>query len=428
MQSSLCFKKWFCNKGTASAGPIEAQDVFGLQPLKSDNAAGVPSVLPLTPGNEDRFATTWVPSVSRLRPGRDFSIAILLAALLALTGCGMPGAPQPPSLNLPNRVSNLNAVRTGDQVALTWKMPVRNTDKLLLKESIATRVCRNENATGACNAVTTLQLAPGDEASYADSLPSALASGTPHAITYFVELVNRRNRSAGLSNGSEVLAGQAPAAVEGLAAELRKDGVLLHWSPAPPESQSSAIRFVRTLLTPPIKKPSQGPLSAPPEPTVRNLLVDSGTSGRALDKDIRFGESYEYRAQRVTRVNENGNSLELAGPLCAPVQVDAADIFPPAVPKGLAAVATAGENGNAPAIDLSWQPDSDPNLAGYIVYRQNDSAGWQRISPAQPVIGPGFHDSDVQTGRSYMYAVSAIGQNGHESARSVSAQETVPAP
>jgi hypothetical protein len=353
---------------------------------------------------------------------------MLLAALLALTGCGMPGAPQAPSLNLPNRVSNLAAVRAGNQVTLAWKMPVRNTDKLLLKDSIATRICRNENATGACNAVTTLQLAPGAEAGYTDLLPSALASGTPHAITYFVELVNRRNRSAGLSNGSEILAGQAPSAVEGLIAELQRDGVLLHWTPASPGAPPTAIRLVRTLLTPPAKKPSQGPLSAPPEPIVRNLLVDASASSHALDTDIHFGESYEYRAQRIARINENGKSLELAGPLSAPVRVDAADIFPPAVPQELAAVATAGENGNPPAIDLSWQPDSDPNLAGYIVYRRDDGSEWQRISPTQPVIAPGFHDSDVQTGRSYMYAVSAIGQNGHETKRSVPAQETVPAP
>jgi hypothetical protein len=173
-------------------------------------------------------------------------------------------------------------------------------------------------------------------------------------------------------------------------------------------------------------------MSAPPEPVVRNLFVDPDASGRALDSDIRFGESYEYRAQRVARVTESGQTLELAGPLSAPIRVDALDIFPPAVPQGLAAVATAGENGNPPAIDLSWQPDTGPGLAGYVVYRRETSAGessdWQRISPAQPLIGPGFHDSNVQAGHSYMYAVSAAGQNGHESARSAEAGDTVPAP
>jgi fibronectin type 3 domain-containing protein len=147
-----------------------------------------------------------------------------------------------------------------------------------------------------------------------------------------------------------------------------------------------------------------------------------------LDKDIRFGESYEYRAQRVARVTVNGKTLELAGPLSPPERIDAVNILPPAVPRGLAAVATAGENGAGPAIDLSWQPDAEADLAGYIVYRREGNAGWQRISSAQPVVGPGYQDANVQPGHTYEYAVSAIDQEGHESARSAAAEEAVPGP
>jgi hypothetical protein len=343
----------------------------------------------------------------------------------------MPGAPQPPSLHLPVPVSNLTAVRAGDQVALSFKLPIRTTDKVPLKGPIATRICRNEARSGPCNVATTLALAPGSDATFTDALPPGLASGSPRLLTYFVELVNRKGRSAGLSNGAEILAGPAPAAVDGLTAQVRKQGVLLEWAPAPPGASPAAIRLVRTLLTAPDKKPDQnsppGSLPAPPEPATRSLLVESGAGGRALDSDIRFGESYAYRAQRVARIAENGQTLELAGPLSPAVRVDAIDTFPPAVPQDLAAVATAGENGGSPAIDLSWLPDTDSDLAGYIVYRQENGA-WQRISPAQPVVGAGFHDADVQAGHSYMYAVSAIGQNCRESARSAPAGDTVPSP
>jgi hypothetical protein len=351
---------------------------------------------------------------------------------MIFAGCGMPGAPQPPSLNLPVPVTNLTAVRTGDQVALAWTMPKRTTDKVTLKSPTLSRICRNEpdskTIPARCNAAATLQFAPGANASFTDALPPGFASGSPRPITYFVELVNRKGRSAGLSNGVEILAGQAPAAVDGLAAEVRKDGVLLRWQPAPPDSPPAAVRLVRSLLTPPAKKPDQGPLSAPAEPTKRDLLVKSGAAGRALDSDVRFGESYEYRAQRVARVTENGQSLELAGPLSLPVHVDAVNIFSPDIPQGLAAVASAGENGNLLAIDLSWQPVIDADLAGYIVYRREGDGEWQRVSPAQPIVGPGFHDTNVQPGHTYNYAVSAMGQNGRESARSSEAEETVPQP
>jgi hypothetical protein len=379
-----------------------------------------------------------VPQVSILRPGRDACLPTLLFFLAALSGCGMPGAPQPPSLDLPNRVTDLSAVRAGNRVALTWTMPKRTTDKVTLTAPITVDICRKENNSASCTIATTLQLAPASDGAFTDTLPPALAAGSPRPLTYFVELVNRKGRSAGLSNAAEILAGQAPSAIVGLRADVRKDGVLLSWAPAPPDSPSAAVRLERTLLTPPAKKPAQGPTSAPPEPAERNLLVDPGASGQALDRDIRFGETYEYRAQRVLRITENGQTLELAGPPSAPTRIDVVNVFPPAVPQGLAAVATAGENGNAPAIDLSWQPVTDADLAGYIVYRREPSAtsdnssASQRISPAQPptqlIVGPGFHDPNVQPGHTYAYAVSAIGQNGRESARSAEAQEVVPQP
>jgi hypothetical protein len=210
---------------------------------------------------------------------------------------------------------------------------------------------------------------------------------------------------------------------------VRKAGVVLRWTPAAGETSATAVRLHRKLLTQPTAKPHPGLLEPEPEPAERNLLVEAGSrSGRALDKEIRFGQVYEYRAQRVVRVSVDGQTVELAGPLSAPVQVEAKDIFPPAVPTGLAAVATAGENGTETAIDLSWQPVTDSDLAGYAVYRRESEGEWQRISPAQPLVPPAFHDPQVQPGHTYHYAVTAIDQGGHQSARSAQAEETVPNP
>lgn len=344
----------------------------------------------------------------------------------------MPGTPQPPSLNLPNRVNDLFAVRTGGQVALTWTMPTKNTDKLLLKGNITVRICRNQSNASPCSVAATLQLTPGVNGAYTDTLPAPLAENMPRPLTYFVELDNRKGRTAGLSNPAHVLAGEAPTAVHGLSAEMRREGVLLQWNFAPAGAAPTDLRLQRTLLTPPAKNPKQGALAQPVEPLQQSLLVEADAHpDRALDTSIHFGETYEYRAQRIARTTIDGQTMELAGPLSAPVRIDAINKFPPAVPRGLAAVATAGENGAAPAIDLNWQPNTEPDLAGYIVYRQDVNAAgastaWRRISPQQPVVGPGYDDPGVEPGHTYAYSVSAIDQQGHESVRSAPAQETVP--
>ena len=304
-------------------------------------------------------------------------------------------------------------------------MPKRNTDKLLLKDKIAVRVSRREGANNQATEAGELQLAPASDGTFSETLPTALNTGAPRQLTYFIELNNRNGRSAGLSNPAAALAGEPPSPVSGLAAEVRKQGVILRWNSAEPQA---AIRLRRKLLTPSPARPRSGPFPATPDPVEQNLLVESAAPAQALDKTIVFGNSYEYRAQRVLRVSIDNNSIELDGELSAPIRVDALDVFPPAVPVGLAAVAIAADSGSGTtaSIDLSWQPNTEPDLAGYEVYRREDQTPWQRISGDQPVIGPAFHDDHVLPGRTYRYGVSAVDKGNHESGRSAEAQETVP--
>lgn len=379
------------------------------------------------------------------------TLALGLTAATTLNGCGTPAAPEPPSLNLPAIVQNLSATRAGSAVTLSFTLPRKTTDKLLLKGNIDVRLCRQETA-APCKPVGSIALTPGVEGTLEDTLPAELAAGTPRPLTYFIELRNRNGRSAGLSNPAMILAGQAPQPVAGFTVDLRKQGALLRWT----GDTQTPIRLHRKLLTPPPgksstdrsnpdeyrtdksspEKPSreQGILAPSPEPIDLTLLVEpqtvdnSGQRNQALDKSIHTGATYEYTAQRVARVTLNGQVLELPGRLSAPVRLETKDIFPPETPTGLAAVATSASAGLEAAIDLSWQPVTDANLAGYIVYRREGEAAWQRISPAQPAVSPAFHDTQAQPGHTYRYTVSAIGQNGQESARSSEAEESMPTP
>ena len=365
------------------------------------------------------------------------ALAAALAAPFALAGCGMLAAPQPPSLHLPVPVSDLSAVRTGNQVALAWTMPMKDTEKVPLKGSVTVHICRTETTAANCSKVAAVQLAPGANSAFTDTLPPPLTEGAPRVVSYFVELDNNKGRSAGLSNGAQVLAGEAPSAIGGLHAEMRRNGVLLRWTPAPVQAAPVAVRFVRKRIAEPASQPAasktaEGPFAPRPEPPERTLLVAPAPHlDHALDNSIEFGATYEYRAQRVAHATIGGKTLELVGPLSAPVRIVAVNVYPPHAPRGLAAVATAGTEGSGPAIDLNWQPNTEADLAGYIVYRRdaNETAiAWQRISPSQPVAGPAYHDASVLPGHTYAYAVSAVDEQGHESARSTEAEETVPAP
>jgi fibronectin type 3 domain-containing protein len=94
------------------------------------------------------------------------------------------------------------------------------------------------------------------------------------------------------------------------------------------------------------------------------------------------------------------------------------DRFPPAVPAGLNA-ATAPNS-----IELSWESDTEPDLAGYRVYRSTGAGAFEKMG--DPVQVPSYSDRAVEHGKTYHYAVSAIDKSGNESARSGPVEATLP--
>src|SRR5258707_15162749 len=69
-------------------------------------------------------------------------LGLCLLALSLLVGCGSPGVPLPPSLELARPVSDLRAVRKGNTVYLTWSVPEGTTDRHNIDHPGPTEVCR----------------------------------------------------------------------------------------------------------------------------------------------------------------------------------------------------------------------------------------------------------------------------------------------
>src|SRR5208282_2571228 len=74
-------------------------------------------------------------------------LTVSFLTVAALCGCGTPGAPQLPSLQLARPVEDLTATRVANRVELDWTFPSKNTDRTLVKHIPETRICRREGIT-----------------------------------------------------------------------------------------------------------------------------------------------------------------------------------------------------------------------------------------------------------------------------------------
>jgi hypothetical protein len=406
------------------------------------------------------------------------------AALLVafVVGCASPGPPHPPTLNLPQIVKDLAADRVGDQVNLHWTTPAKTTDNLNIKGPITAEICRlapsapsapslspNPPASShapTCTPVERISVQPGPSQA-TETLPQPLTIDPVTLLTYRVQLFNRRGHSAGLSAEAFAAAGAAPPPVENLRATPIRTGAMLEWQPqnasasieldrlldgaivptkknAQPKPATKPLAKTKTKTkpkpnpaptpAPTAKPPFEGTPAAPAEVKLRASGQPSDAGG-TMDRTAESGQTYHYTAQRVRSVTLAGSTpatphkLELRSASSSPITVLLRDTFPPSAPTGLAAI----PGGITPAdrsIDLSWEPNTDSDLAGYIVYRQQISPTGALIEPSTrlnstPVPGPAFRDKTAASGQRYAYRVTAIDAAGNESAPSADVQETL---
>ena len=361
-----------------------------------------------------------------MRFARYFSALSTLAALALLTGCGVQGNPLPPSLELPKPVSDLKAARKGDKVLLTWTAPRETTDKLRIKETVTTRVCRATAAPASpeCSQVGEVAAgqapASGASASYTDTLPRELQEQSPAGFAvYTMEVVNARGRGAGPSNAVRVPLAPTLPPPTGLEARVTAEGVALSFAapaapPAPAGGESPySLRVYRR---------AAGASAS----TVAGELPLSASPPSFLDTTIEWEKSYQYRITTVTRIAPPGGTpVEVEGDDSSTVEVLAHDSFPPAAPKEVQAVASSG--GGQSFIDLTWSLNSEADLAGYNVYRREGDAQPRKIN-GELLRTPAFRDANVAAGHTYLYSVSAVDLRSNESGRSEETSETVTQP
>jgi len=349
---------------------------------------------------------------------------LLLAALPA--GCASPGVPLPPSLELARPVNDLRAARKGNKVNLTWTIPAQTTDHQNLRHGGVIEVCRTlgvaMKACGSPVARIPFQTpsrnvnANQNQGSYTDQLAFGEQVSPTADFVYAANVLNPYSRSAGLSNEVQVPAAPTLPPPSEFHAQLTAEGVQLSWAAVTPP-QVPGLRFVYRIY-----RREQGGIK---DVIAGEVPVSTQESPSLLDHSFEWEKTYDYRATVVTIIAApNGTEQQVEGEDTPAARVVAQDVFPPAVPGGLQAVFSGP--GQKPFIDLVWTPNSEPDLAGYNVYRRDDSGGEAVKLNSDLIKSPAFRDTDVAPGHKYVYSVSALDVRGNESPHSEEAAESVP--
>lgn len=359
---------------------------------------------------------------------------LLTFGTATLVGCGVPGAPKPPSLDLPQPVTNLRALRKGDSVFLDWTMPAETTDHLPVRTLGPTLICRSLDAINNCtNPVAKVPpppLAAGNHkkaksakhaanltTSYVDNLPRTILVENPQArIFYAISVLNENGRSAGISNVAQVPALPALPPPSDFRAEVTAEGADLRWTTTAALPVLPGVEYAFRVY--------RRPFEANLDTVVGELPLHIPAAMQMVDHSFEWEKTYLYRGTVVTRVHEAGKpDSQFEGADTPAVKLFTHDVFPPAVPSGLQAVFSG--TGQQPFIDLIWAPDVEADLAGYNVYRREATSEPVKVN-SELLKTPAFRDMNVASGKTYFYSVSAVDVRGNESARSQETNESVP--
>ena len=313
----------------------------------------------------------------------------LLAAVLFWGGCAYVGSPVPPATNIPARVTNLAAVQRDARIIVHFLLPTLTTEGLVIRPPITTelRIGPSDTPPDQLQAVQGGDVSKG-LATY--EIPSTDWTGKEVAIN--ARTLGANGKPSAWADPVTLQVVAAPPVPADFKVEGTAQGVRLTW-----QGPAGDFRVFR-------KAGDEQDFSKLAD-VQQMQFTDAGTE---------YGKHYTYTAQRIVRL-EGGKEAE-SNP-ATEREITPADKFPPAVPSGLHAAA-------APeSVELTWEQDTDSDLAGYRVYRAVGDGAFERVAEVSQV--PAYSDRAVEHGKTYRYAVSAFDQVGNESQRSAPVEATL---
>ncbi len=354
-----------------------------------------------------------------------------MASGLIFLGCAAQGPPHPPRVQVPERVSDLAVHQIGASLELSFTPPARATDGEGLTKPVEVDIFRELTPPGAVRspaprtepsspapapapdapwvtlgASDLTRLTRGEKVVYADRLsqqqfPTSLGSAFAYRVRTLTRGFRGRAILSEISNAAAATLLDVSGPLQNLKVVTTEKAVSLSWE-AP----------ARTLTGAPVAHLAGYRVYRSEQPKLESFNAVGESKGVTfLDSHFEFGRTYGYKARAVFKQGaqeaegEDGQSYELTP----------RDIFPPGTPQGLTALYTVG------AVELIWNANLEPDLAGYNVYRREEGKPLQRMNK-ELVRTPIYRDSAIEAQRHYFYQVTAVDLNGNESRPSAEAR------
>lgn len=239
-------------------------------------------------------------------------------------------------------------------------------------------------------------------------LVAPTAEATPHRF-YFAVGITERGRYGDVSAVVPVPLTRTSSAPTDLTITHDETSLLVKWSPPSDARVAAEPGVTEGVLT------SRPLLPAPPATQYEVFDAAAAAADNAALRpvpltaaplatpefrvaDITFGKERCFAVRAVDQIA----GTAVRGPASPRACVTPLDIYPPAAPQNLAAVAGAG------TISLIWEPNSEPDLAGYIVLRGDAPGATLAPLTPSPIRETTFRDTTVRAGTRYVYAVVAV--------------------
>ena len=345
------------------------------------------------------------------------TISLLFFCVL-LTGCARIADPKPPERRVPEAVRDLEARRYGEEIVLTFSVPVRNTDGSSAPAIRSLEILRVTEKAEAGNPSDSSDLSEEnflERAMLVFSIPASRFQEFLNGNVFFIRdaprtapgesvyslrfryaavFVNEKNQASGLGRQAIIQSVVLPTAPEGLSAIVTKDSIHITWTPAPENADAALpLQIAYNIYR------SENPDMFPATPINGAPLMKA----EYRDVDFQFEKNYYYAVSVVSASDFTAESAR-----SEIIKVEARDVFPPDSPGNFTAVARDGR------VTLFWTPSPAADLAGYRIFRRS------RTEPRQPlreglITGISYRDESVENDGEYIYEIQAVDERGNAS-------------